>query len=75
MLNEEVRKEKPASGVPLPLADKPIISQMTDRHLTLSWKPYIPFGPQPPVTYTVEMCLHPDGDWFTVRRGSLKKKH
>ncbi|XP_053986004.1 obscurin isoform X2 [Hylaeus volcanicus] len=57
------------SGVPLPLADRPIISRMMDRHLTLSWKPSIPIGPRIPVTYQVEMCELPDGDWFTVRSG------
>ncbi|XP_025153244.1 obscurin isoform X6 [Harpegnathos saltator] len=57
------------SGVPLPLADRPIISRMMDRHLTLSWKPSIPIGPRVPVTYLVEMCELPDGDWFTARSG------
>ncbi|XP_046430790.1 obscurin isoform X6 [Neodiprion fabricii] len=57
------------SGAPLPLADKPIISRMMDRHLTLSWKPSIPIGPRTPVTYSVEMCELPDGDWFTARSG------
>ncbi|KAF3425118.1 hypothetical protein E2986_07915 [Frieseomelitta varia] len=57
------------SGVPLPLADRPIISRMMDRHLTLSWKPSIPIGPRIPVTYQVEMCELPDGDWFTARTG------
>ncbi|GBP12338.1 Obscurin [Eumeta japonica] len=57
------------TGVPMPLADKPIISRMTDRHLTLSWKPSIPHGPRFPVTYQVEMCELPDGDWFTARTG------
>lgn len=57
------------SGIPLPLADRPIISRMMDRHLTLSWKPSIPIGPRMPVTYLVEMCELPDGDWFTARSG------
>ncbi|XP_012273370.1 obscurin isoform X3 [Orussus abietinus] len=57
------------SGIPLPLAIKPIISRMMDRHLTLSWKPSIPIGPRIPVTYQVEMCELPDGDWFTARSG------
>ena len=43
---------------------------MTDRRLTLSWKPSIPIGPRIPVTYRVEMSEHPDGDWFTVRTGN-----
>ena len=43
---------------------------MTDRHMTLSWKPYLPIRPQPPVTYILEMCKIPDGDWFTARKGN-----
>ncbi|CAH1967601.1 unnamed protein product [Acanthoscelides obtectus] len=57
------------SGAPVPLADPPIVSQMTDRHCTLSWKPSIPSGPRAPVTYLLEMCELPSGDWFTVRTG------
>lgn len=57
------------SGVPMPLADPPIISQMTDRHLTLSWKPSIPSAARAPVTYQLEMLELPHGDWFTVRSG------
>ncbi|XP_066901444.1 obscurin isoform X2 [Halyomorpha halys] len=56
-------------GAPMPLADRPIISRMTDRRLTLSWRPSIPFGPRDPVTYQVEMCDLPNGDWFTARSG------
>ncbi|XP_035445105.2 obscurin isoform X5 [Spodoptera frugiperda] len=57
------------TGIPMPLADRPIISRMADRHLTLGWKPSIPHGPRFPVTYQVEMCEVPDGDWFTARTG------
>lgn len=57
------------SGAPVPMADRPIISRMTDRHLTLSWKPSLPSGPRYPVTYQVEMLEMPDGDWFTARTG------
>ncbi|XP_064214163.1 obscurin isoform X6 [Tribolium castaneum] len=57
------------TGAPVPLSDPPIISQMTDRHCTLSWKPSIPPGPRAPVTYQLEMCELPNGDWFTVRTG------
>lgn len=57
------------SGEPMPLADPPIIAQMTDRHCTLSWKPSIPSGPRAPVTYQLEMLEMPHGDWFTVRTG------
>lgn len=45
------------SGIPLPLADKPIISRMTDRRLTLSWKPSISVYPRKPVTYQVIIFL------------------
>lgn len=69
MPDKKERKEKRLGGVPSPLSSKPIISRMTDRHLTLSWKPYIPSGPYPPVTYVVEMREQPDGEWFTARRG------
>ena len=57
------------AGGPLPLADRPIINLITDRHLTLSWKPSIPIGPRLPVTYQVEFCECPDGDWQPVRSG------
>ncbi|GAB6018704.1 hypothetical protein CHUAL_000380 [Chamberlinius hualienensis] len=55
--------------IPFALPDKPIISKMTDRRLTLSWKPSIPRGPSVPVTYIVEMCEVPDGDWISTRSG------
>ncbi|KAL1110551.1 hypothetical protein AAG570_008079, partial [Ranatra chinensis] len=57
------------TGAPVPLPDKPIISKMTDRRLTLSWKPSIPIGPREPVTYQVEMLELPNGEWFHVRSG------
>nr|XP_018906230.1 PREDICTED: muscle M-line assembly protein unc-89 isoform X3 [Bemisia tabaci] len=57
------------TGAPLPLADRPIISRMMDRRLTLSWRPSLPIGPRFPVTYHVEMAVQPDGDWFTARTG------
>ena len=53
----------------MPLADRPVISRMADRRLTLSWKPSIPIGPRAPVTYRVEMSEQPDGEWFTARTG------
>lgn len=55
-----------ASGAPVPLASRPIIHQIHDRYLTLSWKPSVPIGPRIPVTYHVEMCESPDGDWKKV---------
>ena len=51
------------SGAPVPLPDRPIINFMSDRHLTLSWKPSVPIGPRTPVTYHIEMCQIPDGEW------------
>lgn len=57
------------SGSPVPLSDAPIISRMTDRRCTLSWKPSIPSAPRAPVTYQLEMLELPHGDWFTVRSG------
>ncbi|XP_047105588.1 obscurin isoform X3 [Schistocerca piceifrons] len=60
-----------SSAAPLPLPDKPIICRMSDRRLTLSWRPSIPIGPTLPVTYRVEMSEQPDGEWFTARTGIL----
>ncbi|KAB0792164.1 hypothetical protein PPYR_14123 [Photinus pyralis] len=56
-------------GIPVPLSDPPIISRMTDRHCTLSWKPSIPAYPHVPPTYILEMSEQPQGDWFTARSG------
>lgn len=56
-------------GIPMPLSDAPIISRMTDDLVTLGWRPSIPAGPRTPVTYQLEMCPLPYGDWFTVRTG------
>lgn len=56
-------------GAPVPLPDRPIINLINDRYLTLSWKPSVPIGPRIPVTYHVEMCEVPDGDWQKVRSG------
>ncbi|XP_051165305.1 obscurin isoform X5 [Leptopilina boulardi] len=69
LADQYIDYDKRRSGLPLPLSDRPIISRMMDRHLTLSWKPSIPIGPRIPVTYLVEMCELPDGDWFTARSG------
>ncbi|XP_018013330.1 obscurin-like [Hyalella azteca] len=57
------------TGIPVPLPDRPYISALSDRRVTVSWNPYIAQGPQPPVTYQVEMCESPEGDWFTARSG------
>lgn len=58
-------------AIPLALPDKPIISKMSDRRLTLSWKPSLPIGPSVPVTYIVDMCEVPNGEWFVARSGKL----
>lgn len=55
--------------MPIACSDAPLISKMTDRHLTLSWKPSLPTGPRFPVTYQVEMLDLPHGDWRTIRTG------
>lgn len=61
--------KKELGGAPTPLADRPIITHMTDRRLTLAWKPSIPIGPRFPVTYQIEQLELPEGDWKTVRTG------
>lgn len=53
--------EKFKAGVPLPLPDRPYISRMSDKNLTLSWKPSIPAGPKFPIQYQVEMLDLPEG--------------
>lgn len=74
----EPRSRKPISeqynaykktGAPMPLTDRPVISRMTDRKLTLRWSPSVPLSARFPVTYQVEMLELPEGDWFTVRTG------
>ncbi|XP_040572571.1 protein Obscurin [Lepeophtheirus salmonis] len=54
------------SGLPMPLPDKPLITQMSDTSVTLTWKPAIPLGPNLAPYYMVEMAEYPDGDWFEV---------
>lgn len=66
--------EKFKAGVPLPLPDRPYISRMSDKHLTLSWKPSIPAGPKFPIQYQVEMLDLPEGDWY-VYRGGIRGTH
>ncbi|XP_076316761.1 protein Obscurin-like isoform X4 [Tachypleus tridentatus] len=57
------------SGPPGPLPDVPRITRMTDNSLTLRWNPSIPVMPRVPVTYSVEFCRLPDGDWSLYRSG------
>lgn len=57
------------TGAPTPLADRPVITKMSDRRLTLCWKPSVSISPRIPVTYQVEMLELPEGDWVTVRTG------
>ncbi|XP_062553320.1 obscurin isoform X6 [Armigeres subalbatus] len=54
---------------PYPLMDRPIISKLSDRRLTLSWKPSMTTVPREPVTYQMEMMQLPDGEWYTYRSG------
>ena len=54
------------SGLPMPLPDKPLITLMSDTHVTLTWKPSIPMGPNLAPYYVVEMAEYPDGDWMEV---------
>ncbi|XP_067145351.1 LOW QUALITY PROTEIN: obscurin-like [Centruroides vittatus] len=57
------------SGAPVPLPEKPYIVRMSDKYLTLGWKPSVPTSPRVPVTYQVEKALHPDGEWSTYKSG------
>lgn len=57
------------AGVPDPLTDKPYIRRMTDRDLTLGWKPSPPSRSRIPVSYTVEMAPLPDGNWSPYKSG------
>ena len=54
------------SGLPMPLPDKPLIVLMSDTHVTLTWKPALPLGPNLAPYYVVEMAEYPDGDWNEV---------
>ena len=62
------------SGLPMPLPDKPLIVLMSDTHVTLTWKPALPLGPNLAPYYVVEMAEYPDGDWNEVlkRAGDIK---
>jgi len=53
-------------GLPMPLPDKPLIAQMSDTKVTLTWKPALPLGPNLAPYYMVEMAEYPDGDWEEV---------
>ncbi|XP_037094652.1 obscurin-like isoform X2 [Pollicipes pollicipes] len=57
------------SGIPMPLADPPIISRMVDHQLTLSWRPSPAAGQHIPPTYTVEMAKMPEGDFAVINTG------
>ena len=50
----------------MPLPDKPLITLMSDTHVTLTWKPALPLGPNLAPYYVVEMAEYPDGDWTEV---------
>jgi serine/threonine protein kinase len=53
-------------GLPMPLPDKPLITQMSDTKVTLTWKPALPLGPNLAPYYMVEMAEYPDGDWSEI---------
>ena len=53
-------------GLPMPLPDKPLITQMSDTGVTLTWKPALPLGPNLAPYYVVEMAEYPSGDWEEV---------
>lgn len=58
------------TGAPSPITERPLITRMTDRHLTLSWKPSVPGShPRYPVTYLIERQELPDGDWYPAHSG------
>lgn len=65
-------KKVKTSRVPLPLPNAPIISRMTDRRLTLSWRPSIPIGPRTPVTYQVSRLLFKNNNFFYITIKVLK---
>lgn len=54
------------TGAPTPLADRPIITKMSDSCLTLCWKPSISTAPRVPVTYQVELLELPEGRAPTI---------
>lgn len=54
------------TGAPTPLSDRPIICRMTDKRLTLSWKPSVPTAPRFPVTYQVAIT-HSDKLTFSFK--------
>ena len=62
------------SGLPMPLPDKPLIVLMSDTHVTLTWKPALPLGPNLAPYYVVEMAEYPDGDWNEVLNRSSRRK-
>lgn len=66
---QQLDTDKYKAGVPLPLPDRPYISRMSDKNLTLSWRPSIPAGPKYPIQYQVEMLELPEGDWYVYKSG------
>ncbi|XP_054168063.1 obscurin-like [Oppia nitens] len=64
-LSDKFKKQ----GVPVPLPDRPRIIRMTDNDVTLSWLPSVPIQPRIPVTYIIEFCRIPDGEWIAYRTG------
>eukprot|EP00094_Tigriopus_californicus_P003329 TCALIF_03202-PA protein Name:"Similar to unc-89 Muscle M-line assembly protein unc-89 (Caenorhabditis elegans)" AED:0.27 eAED:0.27 QI:0/0.83/0.76/0.92/0.91/0.88/25/216/2842 len=54
------------SGLPIALPDKPLVTQMSDTKVTLTWKPALALGPNLAPYYMVEMAEYPEGDWVEV---------
>lgn len=52
-LYSDNNKKQLDDGIPTPLADRPYITRMTDKRLTLAWKPSVPVSSRYPVTYQV----------------------
>jgi len=50
-------------GAPHPLRDSPSILKMSDRDISLGWRPSYPTGSGVPVTYTLEGSKEPGDDW------------
>ena len=46
------------------------LDRMSDRQLTLSWKPSPPAGQHIPPTYTVEMAKLPEGGFAVINTGT-----
>ncbi|KAG1714523.1 Muscle M-line assembly protein unc-89 [Nymphon striatum] len=62
-LPQKVRFKDSDKGIPPPLPTAPFIFHMMDDYVSLAWKPSVAYYPRVPVTYAIEMCKLPDGEW------------